>query len=467
MPFTNNENSLAAVSELQLKQSLEKSVIRYHITGLWIAAIFDPVFGFADYINIPHAWYKIFIIRCLVSILSISLIVLHRKYKFPSFYAAYLVFFVISLQNAYTYSLIDTEHFLGHTINYIALFIGAGMFVLWRWYFSVIAMSFSAAACTIFFNLNHNLNFHDALIEGGLLIVVIGFFVIILIQTRYSLIIKTIKANLALANANQELSIQKGLIEAKNTKITDSIKYAQRIQSAILPNIDTIKAVLPNSFVLFKPKDIVSGDFYWFHTTEDKILIAAVDCTGHGVPGAFMSMIGYEILNEIVNVWHIFESDKMLNNMHILVRKALKQAETNNKDGMDLVVCVIDKTKHLVEYSGAKNPLIYIQNNELKEIKGNKMPIGGEQKEEQRLFTKHIIELGLAPTTFYLFTDGYQDQFGGEKIQKFMIRQMRNLFLEIHQQDLALQQQILDQTIETWRGNEKQIDDILIIGMSI
>lgn len=467
MPFTNNENSLAAVSELQLKQSLEESVIRYHITGLWIAAIFDPVFGFADYVNIPHEWQKIFIIRCFVAILSISLIILHRKYKFPSFYAAYLVFFVISLQNAYTYSLIDTEHFLGHTLNYIALFIGAGMFVLWRWYFSVIAMTFSAISCAIFFNLNHRLNFHEALIEGGLLIVVIGVFVIILIQTRYVLIVKTIKANLALANANQELNIQKELVEARNTKITDSIKYAQRIQNAILPNLEKIKAALPNSFVLFKPKDIVSGDFYWFHSTEDKILIAAVDCTGHGVPGAFMSMIGYEILNEIVNVWHIFESDKMLNNMHILVRKALKQDETNNKDGMDLVVCVIDKTLHLVEYSGAKNPLIYIQNNELKEIKGNKMPIGGEQKEEQRIFTKHIIELGLAPTTFYLFTDGYQDQFGGEKTQKFMIKQMRNLFLEIHQKDLALQHQILDQTIEAWRGNEKQIDDILVIGISI
>jgi serine phosphatase RsbU (regulator of sigma subunit) len=454
--------------KIELAKEMEQYAYRYHVIGLWVAAIFDPIFAITDRINMPESWHKILILRLLVAVLSIFLLLLRKKYNYPSFVGAYIVFFAISLQNAYTYSLIGSEDFLGHSLNYIALFLGTGMFVLWRWYYTVIAVIISLKAFTFFFNQNPNLNFHDSLVEGGLLMVVMSIFTIILIQTRYVLIEKALIAKLALANANSILTEQKELIEAKNNKITDSIKYAQRIQNAILPTLDEIRQTLPDTFVLFKPKDIVSGDFYYFNQVFGKTIIAAVDCTGHGVPGAFMSMIGYEILNEITNVQHIVQANQILYHLNIGIRKSLKQDETQNKDGMDIALCVIDKALQVVEYAGAKNPIIYIQNEQLLEVKADKIPIGGDFKDNgERIFTNTVLTLSQKPTMFYLFTDGFQDQFGGEENRKFGLKRMKALFQDIYTKDAVTQGQILEETINNWRQKERQIDDILLLGFRI
>lgn len=455
------------VNKDKLAEEIEQAAYRYHVIGLWIAAIFDPLFAVTDYINIPHSWHNILILRLLVSVLCMILLLLRKKYNYPSFIGAYIIFFAISLQNAYTYSLIDIKDFLGHTVNYIALFLGAAMFVLWKWYYTVIAMFVSLLACAYFFNVN-KLDIHVALVEGGLLLIVIAIFTIILIQTRYALTVKTLAAKLALADANEALNEQKELIEAKNTKITDSIKYAQRIQNAILPTIEEIQTELPEAFVFFKPKDIVSGDFYYFNHIENKTVIAAVDCTGHGVPGAFMSMIGYEILNEITSVEKVTAANEILYQLNLGIRKSLKQDETHNKDGMDIALCVIDKIAKKVEYAGAKNPILFIQNGELQELKADKIPIGGDYKDNgERIFKNNIIPLSDTPTMFYLFTDGYQDQFGGDEGRKFGLKRMRTLFSEIYLQEPAIQQHIIDNTMIEWKHTERQIDDVLIIGFRI
>jgi serine phosphatase RsbU (regulator of sigma subunit)/tetratricopeptide (TPR) repeat protein len=258
------------------------------------------------------------------------------------------------------------------------------------------------------------------------------------------------------------------VIEEKNKHITASIQYAQRIQQAILPLPEEIQKHLPESFILFKPRDIVSGDFYYFHEQEGKLLLAVIDCTGHGVPGAFMTMIGYEILNEIILNKQILSPEAILYELHRSIRKALKQAETNNKDGMDLSLVLIDKNTKQLEFAGAKNPMLYIQHNEIVELKADKMPIGGEQREAERFFTKQTLDISL-PTTLFMFTDGYQDQFGGEKKQKFRIAQMKQLFLEHHTKTPKAQCEIYGKTIDEWMhtGNEKQIDDILLMGVYI
>ncbi len=261
-----------------------------------------------------------------------------------------------------------------------------------------------------------------------------------------------------------EISRQKEIIEEKNKNITASINYAVRIQKASLPQVTTIQTELPDSFILFKPKDIVSGDFYWFSKSEDKIIIAAIDCTGHGIPGAFMSLIGINLLSGIVNENKITEADEILNELHRRVQLALKQDVTANQDGMDAALCVIDTNNKKVDFAGAKNPLVYIQNDTLFRIKGDKKSIGGKQVEGK--FTKHTISAE-EPTSFYIFSDGFQDQFGGKNGRKFMIKNMLNLFSDNHKLPFSKQNEIYDNTITEWKSSLPQTDDILIIGFKL
>ncbi|SFF25305.1 tetratricopeptide repeat protein [Thermoflexibacter ruber] len=265
----------------------------------------------------------------------------------------------------------------------------------------------------------------------------------------------------ALEQANKKL-------EKNNQDIKDSITYASRIQEAVLPSTATFQSKLPHSFVLYKPRDIVSGDFYWIEKAENKIILVVADCTGHGVPGAFMSMLGSAGISEIVFQKHIIEPNEILNALHLYIRQYLKQDENQGRDGMDVAIVTIDQEAKTLTYAGAKNPIAYIQNNELQLIKGDKMPIGGEQREINRLFTKHTIPIDV-PTTFYLFSDGYQDQFGGKDSKKFSSAKMRDLLFQVHQEDMRQQKLTLQYTIEKWieDGRENQLDDILVVGVRL
>ncbi|MFC2086237.1 PP2C family protein-serine/threonine phosphatase, partial [Bacteroidota bacterium] len=290
--------------------------------------------------------------------------------------------------------------------------------------------------------------------------------------------------------ANELLAKQNKEISTKNKNIEHSINYAQRIQEAMLPDINSLSKYLPDSFILFKPRDVVSGDFYWFidpyklhlnlenfngdetqvsHKTaklkDNNFIIAAVDCTGHGVPGAFMSMIGMNLLYELVS-HGVVDADEILNKLHEGIRTALKQQKTDNQDGMDITICVIKNKDKIVEYAGAKNPLLYIQDGELNKIKGDRYAVGGPQYEEIRKYKKHIINID-KPTTFYIYSDGYQDQFGGPKNMKFLTSQFKNLLVEVSNEDFLKQKEILDRTIEDWKENVKQTDDILVIGFKL
>ncbi len=272
------------------------------------------------------------------------------------------------------------------------------------------------------------------------------------------------------------LEKQKVIIEKKNSNITASINYAQRIQHAMLPRQKDIQNLIPDSFLFFKPREIVSGDFYWIAEQKDiygvnKIIIAAIDCTGHGVPGAFMSMVGDGLLNQIVKLQEIVSPELILRELDKGIRETLNQEETENKDGMDIAICVIDKANQQLEFAGAKNPLVYIQQGQLKEIAGDKMHIGGqmrkgEDKLQHKNFTKHTIDTS-TPSTFYIFTDGYEDQFGGEENKKFSKRQLHRVLLENHQEALFEQKWRLEKNINDWTGHHAQIDDILVIGFQV
>jgi serine phosphatase RsbU (regulator of sigma subunit)/CHASE3 domain sensor protein len=273
----------------------------------------------------------------------------------------------------------------------------------------------------------------------------------------------------------EEVVRQKEEIETKNQElevlykhVTDSIKYAKRIQEAILPPDSLVKRVLPNSFVLYKPKDIVSGDFYWIDEKDGKTMFAAVDCTGHGVPGAFMSIVGYNILKHSVNNNNFTTPALILDALNEGVSETLHHGheESNAKDGMDLSFCTIDYKKMELQYAGAFNPLYIIREGELLQTKADKFPIGLFLGEEKKKFTNHTFKLQHGDV-IYIFSDGYADQFGGPNGKKFMANHFRDLLLGVHKFPIDKQKEILNKTIEEWRGPLDQVDDILVIGVKI
>ncbi len=267
---------------------------------------------------------------------------------------------------------------------------------------------------------------------------------------------------------------QKDLIVTQNVAITDSIQYASNIQKAILPPNEYIKKLLPNSFVFFKPRDIVSGDFYWISEKHNKIIVAIADCTGHGVPGAFMSMLGTSFLREIVDKNSLLlkhsqlKADNVLNKLRHLVIESLHQTGKKDeaKDGMDIALCIIDKKNKKIEYAGAHNPLYIIRKGVFIEYKADKMPIGTYRIEEEIPFTNKTIEIETGDS-IYMFTDGYLDQFGGHKLRKFMIPRFQKMLLSIYNEDLSKQHQIIKQTLDKWMNGTQQIDDILVFGAKI
>lgn len=263
-----------------------------------------------------------------------------------------------------------------------------------------------------------------------------------------------------------ELAVKNELILIKNKEITDSLQYAKRIQTAILPDIKLIYKTVEQSFILYMPKDIVSGDFYSFAQKNGKVIIAAADCTGHGVAGAFMSMIGSALLNQIINEKNITDPALILDELNEGVIHSLKQRDSESNDGMDISICTFDLKNKYVQYAGANRPLWLVRNNELITYKPDKFPIGGLQIQRNKKFTAHEITLQ-KNDTLYLFSDGYADQFGGDKGKKLMSRKFKDSLMSIQGLAMPEQEKHLRELFKNWKGNNEQVDDVLVVGIKI
>lgn len=291
--------------------------------------------------------------------------------------------------------------------------------------------------------------------------------------------------NEELGKALETVNLQKAQIEVAHTNIKESIIYAQKIQQAVMPSAALLSEALPEHFVLFRPCDMVSGDFYWVKKVNQYTIVATADCTGHGIPGAFMSMLGIGLLNEIVTDSDVNEAGEVLNRLRMEIKKSLKQEgrSLEQKDGMDLALYVLEKDKMELQYSGAYNPLYLIRSGEkpdnagtqdyrtverndhtLLEIRANWQPIG--IFDEEQPFTTHFVKL-TKDDVIYTFSDGFIDQKGGPENKKFMSKAFKELLLDIHCLPMPEQQRVLDRTIEKWKGGNEQTDDILVIGVRI
>ena len=473
--------------DVDWQSELRRIATRHHVIVCWVAIILNPIWFIGDYFTIPDHWKVFFAVRISVTIL-VLLGLVFRKHISTELLIL-IPFLGISLQNAYMWSVMDVPMLQKHAFAYIALFIGAGMLVLWKpiWSIGVVAVSFIA---NIFFlKANSLLSTQEILINGGMLVGTVAVIAIVLIHSRFALTKKEIIARLALAESNKELAQKNDIIEEKNKDITDSINYAKRIQEAILPSKELKYKLFPDAFVLFQPRDIVSGDFYWFTEKNGRKLIAAVDCTGHGVPGAFMSMIGNAFLHQVVNEKGITSAAEILTQLRELIIGALKQtgAEGENQDGMDIALLSFNADGKTLEFAGANNPIWIVkrgdpstpavtqQNNEtivntahlpqLIEIKGDKQPIGiytGIPKP----FTEHTINLEKG-MEIYISTDGLADQMGGSTGKKLRQKSFKDLVISLHDIPMKEQELIIRKTLREWKGSFDQTDDILVIGIKV
>lgn len=266
----------------------------------------------------------------------------------------------------------------------------------------------------------------------------------------------------------EEIECQRDLLAEQQKHIMDSIQYSKRLQTAILPTHEFIKELFPESFVYYKPKDIISGDFYWFHQHGNKRYFSAIDCTGHGVPGALVSMVGQNWLNYAVKDLQLEKPSEILDALNNGVKATFKEKDddTSVKDGMDLALCCVDYDTMTLEFAGAYNPVLIISNGEHTQIKGDKFPIGAFFRGNAGAFTNHTVKVNRNDIV-YVFSDGFADQFGGPDNFKFLTKRFRELLIQIHQKPLSEQYEILDSTLKDWIGSLEQVDDITVIGIKI
>ena len=272
----------------------------------------------------------------------------------------------------------------------------------------------------------------------------------------------------ALAEKNFQLNEAYIEIEEQKKHIMDSIYYARRIQTAILPANSLLDQCFREYFIFYLPKDIVSGDFYWMHEADNLIMLAAIDCTGHGVPGAFMSIVGFNQLNNAVSVQKARKASDILDELNKGVITTLNENinETSIKDGMDMALCVFNPAKKKVEFAGANNPMLLIRDQETVKYKGDRFPIGAYIENKTQEFTNNEIDL-VDGDMIYTFSDGYADQFGGPDNKKFFGKRFEQLLFDIHEKPLNVQKEILYDTLKEWMGDNDQVDDILVIGIRI
>lgn len=474
-----------SVTDSVVKKEFYNSTVKFHVIATWVGLTLNVLWFISDYFVWPSYLIPFLIFRVSVSTISILTLLNRKLLRINIYQCMFILVLGISIQNAYMWSVMDVAHFQKHAFAYMVLFIGVGMLVLWEIRYSLILAALTIISNFYFYVLNSRLTLDEYMVNGGLITLSVVIFSIFLIRTRYRLTYNEIRIRLQLEKSKKvieqkheelliqkrEVQIQKDALEQKNREITDSINYAKNIQQALIPQETKFNTCFTDSFVLFKPKDIVSGDFYWIYDSEKYVYYVTADCTGHGVPGGFMTMLGLSFLEEIIVGQLITSPEIILNIMRDKIIASLNQSGTaENKDGMDICVCRLNKITYVLEFSSANNNLYVVTNSssqelkELVEYKANRQPCG--QHIVIKPFTLTTIQLQKGDC-IYTFTDGYADQFGGEKGKKFRYKNFEKLLLENSNLPCSTQKQILDSTINEWRGSHEQVDDILVIGVRI
>ena len=473
-----------------VKTEFHKSTEQFHIITAWVGLALNIIWCISDYFVLPDKFLAFFIFRLSVSLITAIALLTKKNTGLSIYKIMFLLVVGISVQNAYMWSVMDLANLQKHAFAYMVLFIGVGMLVLWELWYSIIIVVITIISNIIFYLLNSKLSIDEFTINGGLLVLTVSIFCIFLIRTRYRLTINEIRIRLQLEASNKlieqkhaieieqklEIQSQKDVLENKNIEITSSLRYAKRLQEALLPPKNILNDLFDeNYFVVYKPRNIVCGDFYWarrINTTpiegksRNYALIAVADCTGHGVPGAFMSLLGSNFLHQSATEKNINSPASALNYLNDKIITTLNSRYGEEiRDGMDISFVAIDYEHNEMAYAGANNSVYIVRNSSLIELKSNKQAIGN-LTDIVAPYTNNKFELQ-KNDCIYLFTDGYADQFGGPKGKKFMRKQFEKTLIEASNKPINEQKQFVEDAFYNWKGDLEQVDDICVIGIKI
>ncbi len=473
-----------------VKKEFTKSTEQFHVITTWIGLLLNIVWCISDYFVLPDKFLAFFIFRASVSLITVLAILSKKLTGFSIYTIMFILVIGISVQNSYMWSVMDLANLQKHAFAYMVLFIGVGMLVLWDIWYSIIIVAVTIITNIIFYVINSKLTVDEFTINGGLLVLTVAIFCIFLIRTRYRLTMNEIRIRLQLEESNklieqkhsevleqkELLTEQKEILFNKNKEITDSINYAKRLQEALLPPKNLLDELFgENYFLLYKPRDIVCGDFYWVRKivttpvngkSKTYVLLAVADCTGHGVPGAFMSLLGSNFLHQSATEKSINSPAEALDYLNSKIISTLNHGYGEPiRDGMDIALVAIDMENMEMAYAGANSPIYLIRDNVAEFLKATKQAIGNLTF-EVNLYTNTTKKLQKGDC-IYLFTDGYADQFGGEIGKKLMRKSLENTFCKINQLPLNEQKTIIEDKFLKWKGELDQVDDVCVIGIKI
>lgn len=465
------------IPERSVKEEFYRTTEKAHVIACWIGIVLNLVWFLGDYLSIPEYWIPFLNFRIVVSCISLFFLFFRSKLSMSIYTVLFILVLGISIQNAYMWSVMDIRHLQKHSFAYMVLFIGVGMMVLWEIKLSIILLIVTVISNVLFFVLNSPLRFDEFITNGGLLVLTVLIFCVFLIRNRYRLTYKEIKSRLELEKSKTYIEFQKEEVEEKNKEIISSLRYAKRLQEALLPPKNLLDSFFKeNYFIIYNPRDIVCGDFYWarkIKTTplegksKDYLLIAVADCTGHGVPGAFMSLLGSNFLHQSAVEKNINSPADALDflNQKIITTLNHGYGDEEIRDGMDISLIAIDLESKKLAYSGANNSVYIIRDKSLQTLKANKQAIGNMN--DVVLPFNNIVTQLQSNDCVYLFTDGYADQFGGPNGKKLMRKQFEETLIKNSEKTMDSQKQALEITYNNWKGDLEQVDDVCVVGLRI
>ncbi len=448
--------------EVQIE--LSKLTQANHDLVIRVVSVLNILFAVSDYLTAPQFWVSFLVIRLIITGIFFSVYYFQGQLSIHPKWTLYIAYLGCIIENSYMYNVLDAPTLQKFTFAFITTFIGAGLFAIWNLRLSILAVIFSVLLNSVLFIFLSPLTLEEFLSNGAFLTLMVAICSIIPIHTRMSALVKEITYRFQLAAANH-------VIADKNKSIVDSIEYAKRIQDAMLPNEKDWNSLQQDYFVFYQPKDIVSGDFYWLNLQEKgngSILNVAVgDCTGHGVPGALMSILGMSSIQEIYAQDDAYLPNQILNQLRKKITFNLKQTGEfgEQKDGMDLGLIHYFTKERKLEFAGANTAAWVVRGHEIIVLKGDRMPIGIQYGPEQP-FTLQSLPLREGDW-IYLFTDGFVDQLGGEFGKKYLSKNFKTFLLSIHHLPSQEQKKRIEEEFQRWKKENDQMDDVLVFGLHI